>query len=237
MNWREQCAAVIPCLNEESAIASLVARVRAHVRFVLVVDDGSTDRTANFARRAGAEVLHHQTSKGKGAALQTGWRAAQARGFSWCITLDGDGQHSPDDIPAFFQCAERGRAALIVGNRMLNPGHMPWLRRRVNQWMSRRLSAATGIELPDSQCGFRLISLAAWSALPLVTQHFEIESETLVAFIAAGHQVQFIPIEVIYKQERSKIHPLQDTWRWLNWWRRWRRSVAQRPSPPVSSPS
>ena len=235
MNWRNQCAAVIPCLNEESAIASVVAKVAAHVATVLVIDDGSTDRTANFARRAGAEILTHHQAKGKGAALRTGWAEARRRGFAWAITLDGDGQHSPNDIPAFFHCAERGGASLIVGNRMLDARQMPWLRRRVNLWMSRRLAEAAGMALPDSQCGFRLLSLEAWAALPLVTQHFEIESETLVAFIAAGFKIEFIPIEVIYKQGRSKIHPLLDTVRWFGWWRRWRRSVAAPSIPPPST--
>ncbi len=229
MNWRSQCAAVIPCLNEESAIASLVSKVCVHVGAVLVVDDGSTDRTANFARRAGAEILRHEKTKGKGAALQTGWRAARERGFVWALALDGDGQHSPDDIPGFFQCADRMGAALVVGNRMVAAGRMPWLRRRVNRWMSRRLSEATRTVLPDSQCGFRLLSLEALAALPIRSEHFEIESELLVGFIAAGYKVEFIPIQVIYKNEQSKIHPVQDTLRWFGWWRRWRRTLPEGP--------
>src|SRR5690349_1230586 len=107
MDWRTSCVAVIPCLNEEATIGPLVAGVRRHVSHVLVIDDGSSDQTGLAARQAGAEVLRHETSRGKGAALRTGWRQAQERGFRWALTLDGDGQHSPEDIPAFFQCVEQ----------------------------------------------------------------------------------------------------------------------------------
>ena len=225
MNWPSECAAVIPCLNEQEAIASLVAAVRPYLPTILVVDDGSTDRSAALAQEAGAEVLRHPTTRGKGAALQTGWQCARARRFQWALALDGDGQHSPDDIPAFLQCAERNSVALVVGNRMTDAASMPPLRRFVNGWMSRRLSHTAGRVLPDSQCGFRLMNLDAWSALPITATHFEIESEVLLAFVAAGHAVEFVPIRVIYKNEQSKIHPLRDAVRWFRWWSHARRSV------------
>jgi glycosyltransferase involved in cell wall biosynthesis len=224
MNWASQCAAVIPCLNEQAAIGPLVAAVRPLLPTVFVVDDRSADHTAALAQAAGAEVLRHETTRGKGAALRTGWEHARARGFEWALNLDGDGQHSAEDIPAFLQCAERNSVALVVGNRMANAAAMPALRRFVNGWMSRRLSRAAGRVLPDSQCGFRLMNLDAWSALPITATHFEIESDVLLAFIAAGHAVEFVPIRVIYKSERSKIHPLRDAIRWFRWWSRARRA-------------
>jgi hypothetical protein len=93
----------------------------------------------------------------------------------------------------------------------------------VNRWMSRQLSRIAGLSLPDSQCGFRLVNLEAWAVLPIQTQHFEIESEVLLAFISAGHRVEFVPIRVIYKNEQSKIHPLHDAIRWF----RWKRSLGR----------
>src|SRR5438477_9798330 len=102
MNWPSTCAAIIPCLNEQETIASLVCAVRLHLPTVIVVDDGSVDQTAALAAGAGALVLRHDSSRGKGAALQTGWRHARQQRFQWALTLDGDGQHSPEDIPAFF---------------------------------------------------------------------------------------------------------------------------------------
>ena len=169
-------------------------------------------------------MLRHQGNQGKGAALQTGWRWARERGFKWALTLDGDGQHSPEDIPSLFSCADRTSATLVVGNRMADAKRMPWLRRWVNRWMSRRLSKLAGRYLPDSQCGFRLMNLACWSALPVSASRFEIESEVLLAFTQSGLVVEFVPIRVIYKGEQSKIQPLRDTVRWLRWWKRaWRR--------------
>jgi glycosyltransferase involved in cell wall biosynthesis len=219
MDWRSNCAVVIPCLNEQSTIAPLVRAVGAYFRTVYVVDDGSTDNTSETAREAGAIVLRHETNLGKGAALRFGWERAREAGFGWVLTLDGDGQHSAEDIPSFFECVEERGAALVVGNRMPGMEKMPWLRRHVNRWMSSRLSRLAGQRLPDSQCGYRLMRLEAWAKLPIATSHFEIESDVLLAFLQAGYRVEFVPVQVIYKTEQSKIHPIWDSWRWLSWWR------------------
>jgi glycosyltransferase involved in cell wall biosynthesis len=216
----ERCAVVLPCFNEGATIAGLVTEVRQYVPQVIVVDDGSTDRTAAGARAAEAMVISHAENRGKGAALKTGLGAAINGGFEWALTMDGDGQHRPQDLPAFFQCAERTQALLVIGNRLHNPQAIPWLRRYVNRWMSRRISARAGQFLPDSQCGFRLIDLKAWAGLRLETEHFELESEMLLAFVRAGHRVEFVPIQVVAKGPHSHIHPLRDTLRWLQWWHR-----------------
>jgi glycosyltransferase involved in cell wall biosynthesis len=218
VNWAEPCAAIIPCYNEATDIGPLVEGVRRFLPRVIVVDDGSPDATAARGREAGADVLRHDRNRGKGAALTTGWRHARELGFAWALALDGDGQHAPADIPAFFRCAEETGAQLVVGNRLHDAGRMPWVRRQVNRWMSRQISRRAGRPLPDTQSGFRLMNLAAWSALSLETTHFEIESEVLLAFVRAGHKVEFVPIQVLYKGEQSKIHPLADTVRWWRWW-------------------
>jgi glycosyltransferase involved in cell wall biosynthesis len=201
------------------SIGLVVGNVRASVPKVIVVDDGSTDGTSKAARSAGADVVTCSQNAGKGAALRAGWKHAQELGFEWALSMDGDGQHSPDDIPAFFECAEQTSASLVIGNRMQNPTGMPSVRRFVNTWMSKRLSKAAGQNLPDSQCGFRLMNLAAWSALDLRTEHFEIESELTLSFARAGRKIAFVPIRTIYKSEHSKIHPIKDTLRWFRWFR------------------
>ena len=211
---------MIPCYNEERTIKAVVTAVGACLDKIIVVDDGSDDRTPVLAEEAGAEVLRHPVSEGKGAALQTGWRRARQSGLSWALNLDGDGQHAAEDIPSFFRAAERTGARLVIGNRMNGVAQMPWVRQMVNRWMSRRLSIAAGRSLPDSQCGFRLMNLEAWAALSLVSRHFEIESEMLLTFIRAGYAVEFVPIRAIYKDEQSKIHPVRDTVRWFRWWRK-----------------
>jgi glycosyltransferase involved in cell wall biosynthesis len=210
---------VIPCFNEAAQIAAVITEVRRHLPAVIVVDDGSTDATAQIAADAGAMVVIRQPSQsGKGAALRAGWQRAHELGFIWVLMLDGDGQHAAVDIPKFFPQAEEPHTALVIGNRMGNAGAMPWLRRRVNRWMSRQLSFLTGTELPDSQCGFRLAHLETLRQLPLTADHFEIESEMLVTALAAGHRVAFVRVQTLYQTGISKINPLIDTWRWLRWW-------------------
>ena len=213
------CAAVIPCFNEGASIAALVVALRRNLPSVIVVDDGSIDDTAALATDAGATVVSHKRNLGKGAALRTGLSQVRKQGFEWAVTLDGDGQHVPDDLPAFLRCAEQIGALLVVGNRMHHARAIPWLRRLVNRWMSRQLSRRAGRHLPDTQCGFRLIHLESWAGLSLNTEHFEIESEMLMSFLAAEHPVAFVPIQVIGRGRNSHIHPAADSWRWWKWWR------------------
>jgi len=213
------CTAVIPCLNERARIAALVVALRRQLSMVLVVDDGSTDDTTALAGAAGARVLRHERNLGKGAALRTGLSQARNFGFDWAIVLDGDGQHVPEDLPVFVQQALQTGARLIIGNRMHQAEAIPWLRRQVNRWMSRQLSRRAGRHLPDTQCGFRLIHLETWASLALATEHFEIESEMLMAFLAARHRVEFVPIRVIGRGRRSHIRPMADSLRWWKWWR------------------
>ncbi len=215
--------AIIPCFNEEDSIAVLVRRIRRFAPEVLVVDDGSSDSTSARARAAGAEVLRRPSNLGKGSALRHGWEWAFQRGFQWALCLDGDGQHAPEDIPAFFECRNRTGAALVVGNRTGNPDAMPRLRRMINSWMSRRISALAGQPLPDSQCGFRLIELPRWAEAMVAANHFEVESDLIWRFARAKLRIEFVPIRVIYAAERSKIRPVRDSARWFRWYFRARR--------------
>jgi glycosyltransferase involved in cell wall biosynthesis len=217
MDWKRQCAAMIPCFNEAADICEVVVGVKKFLPNVIVVDDGSTDTTAGLAKISGAKILSLKKNSGKGAALRAGWKFARELDFKWILMLDGDGQHAADDIPKFFESAMKTNAALTVGNRMGHPAAMPWLRRKVNQFMSKRISRLTGARLPDSQCGFRLAHLETLLSLPIAANRFEIESEMLVAFLVAGHKIEFVPVQTIYKNAASKIRPLPDTLRWLRW--------------------
>jgi glycosyltransferase involved in cell wall biosynthesis len=218
VDWQQQCVAVIPCFNEAAGIARLVNHVKAHLPTVIVVDDGSTDATGAQALASGAEVVRLSRNQGKGAALRTGFEFARAKRFSWALTLDGDGQHSAEDIPAFLACAEQTGADLVIGDRLSTSQGMPWLRRFVNRWMTARLSRLCGRPLADSQCGFRLVRLARWADLPLRTEHFEVESEFLVEFIRAGRRLEFVPVRTLSPTSGSKIKPVADSWRWFRWW-------------------
>jgi len=213
----EPTAAIVPCLNEAAFIGAVVTGVRAWVDRVLVVDDGSSDATSAVARAAGAEVLRLRSRSGKGAALAAGWHQAARWGVEWVLLLDGDGQHDPADAPSFFEAGRTG-ARLVIGNRMTTPATMPWLRRRTNEWVSRRLSSLGGIHLPDALCGYRLVHLGSLLELGLHSRNYEIESEMTVAFARRGHPIAFVPVRTRYGFERSKISPLRDTWRWFRWY-------------------
>ena len=220
-------AAVIPCFNEAPTIGPLVSQLHRHLDLIIVVDDGSTDETCVNGEKAGALVLRHDRNRGKGAALQTGLTHLHNLGCEWAVTLDGDGQHDPADLPALLHCAEQSGALLVIGNRMGNPEAMPWLRRFVNRWMSTQLSRCAGRPLPDTQSGFRLIHLKTWVDLPLSAQRFEVESEMLMAFLAGNHHVKFVPVRMIPGTRKSRICPLADSLRWWHWWRTRNRSCAR----------
>lgn len=217
MSWSEEIIVIIPCLNEARTIGPLVSEIRRHLPNVLVINDGSADATAAEAAHAGARIIHHREPRGKGSSLREAFAYACDRGFSWALAMDGDGQHSPRDIPAFLRAAESSSASMLVGNRMQNARCMPFIRRVVNRAMSRILANLCAFPIPDSQCGFRLLDLHAWNRLRCSSDHFEIESEMIVRFLQAGHKIDFIPIETRYGSESSKIRPLKDTLRWLHW--------------------
>src|SRR5687767_9761547 len=178
------------------SIGVVVRAALQYVRAVWVVDDGSRDRTGADAEQAGAAVIRHEVNLGKGASLRDGLSAARAGGYALAVTMDGDGQHDPSDIPHLLAAAYEG-ADLVVGNRMESCANMPRIRRFVNRWMSRRLGRRLGVECPDSQCGFRVIRLDAWARLNLRQNRFEVESEMLAAFARAGLKIAFVPIKCL----------------------------------------
>lgn len=212
-----QCVIVIPCYNEAAGLAALLPELHQYSIPVIIVDDGSTDFTPKLAEQHGASLIRLNNNQGKGTALRAGWKRAEEMGFTWALTMDGDGQHSPQDISHFLSLAAQGNHDLIIGNRMADTDTMPCVRRWTNQWMSWMLSRTLKQSLPDTQCGFRLLRLALLKDLDLTTSRFEIESEVLAQVALTGHQTGFVPIQTIYKEEQSKIQPVRDALRWFRW--------------------
>jgi len=210
--------AVIPCLNEARHIGDVVAGVRRHLSHVIVVDDGSSDDTVAQAAAAGARVIRHTSPRGKGCALASGLSYAAEAGAVWALCLDGDGQHACEDIPTFLDAAQHSGAALIIGNRFADRPRMPLIRRSINRLMSSLIGTLVGRDIPDSQCGFRVIPLDLWRRLNLGSRRFEIESEMIVASLRCGSRIEFVPVRAVYGNETSKIAPIRDGWRWLQWY-------------------
>jgi glycosyltransferase involved in cell wall biosynthesis len=176
----------IPCLNEEVAIGSVVLRARAHSDDVLVIDDGSKDRTAAVARMAGATVITHDVNRGKGAAYMTLWRYTREHGFDALVVLDGDGQHDADEIPLLLAELKAG-ADLVIGARWGATTEMPWWRRIGKRALDYTTAMATdrkpgvgGPRLTDSQSGFRAYSARALATIEPAQAGFAVESQMLI---------------------------------------------------------
>ena len=181
----------------------------------MVVDDGSKDDTRAVAEKAGVVVVVHPENRGKGAAIRSGIARAQELGVPLAILLDADGQHSPDEIPAFVARQKETGADVVVGNRLENPANMPWLRKATNYVTSAVVSLLAGRRVADSQNGYRLIRLDHFKKFPLTTSRYEIESEMIIRAGRAGGKFASVPIETIYAGEASFINPWVDTMRFL----------------------
>lgn len=209
--------AVIPAHNEAQTIASVVIGVKALGHGVLVIDDGSIDATAQLAQAVGAIVVSTHKKSGKGNALRQGFAWALEHGYEAVICLDGDGQHEAADIQAFLDCHRASGAALVNGNRMRNPKGMPLVRRATNAFMSWLISIICRQSIPDTQCGFRLISAEVLKAVQLECSDFEIETELLIKASKKGFKIASVPIATIYRDEVSKIKPVRDTIRFIRY--------------------
>lgn len=203
--------ALIPALNAERTLPKIVEETRRQVEPVIVIDDGSSDRTGDVARAAGATVLRHEVNRGKGAALKTGFAWALENGYDGVITLDADGQHLPSEIPKFLAA----RGDLIIGGRDHLFQHMLPRRRNANRFSAWCISKCAGVRVPDSQSGFRFYSAELLRALQLRADGFDMESEVIVRAGRRGFRILTIPIDLGFVDGISTSHykPLKDTLR------------------------
>lgn len=209
--------AILPALNAARFLPEVIGAIRVAQPDcrILVVDDGSTDGTAEVALKAGAEVLRHPHNQGKGMALRTGYGWAQQKGLDWVFTLDSDGQHLPGEMQAFLDAAATGNWDALVGTRMASTTNMPWLRKWTNITTSRVISGLAGCAIPDSQSGYRLYRVAKLRGLRLRTTRYDAESEILVRLARGGARIGAVPISTVYGDQVSSIRPLVDTGRFL----------------------
>jgi glycosyltransferase involved in cell wall biosynthesis len=196
---------IIPAYNEEKAIVHVVNGVKKYSD-VLVVDDGSTDKTAILARNVGAKVLKHNKNMGKGAAIKTGLESAIKNDYDFMILLDGDGQHDPRCIPLLMDGMDG--VDMLIGSRFLNmaPHNMPLQRRISNGITTRLIRFVTGYHITDSQCGFRVISKkAAPFFIGISYNDYVYESEVLCKASENDLVVGERPIQCIYGNEKSYV--------------------------------
>ena len=197
---------LIPAHNESRNISAVVTSARKYLP-VLVVDDGSTDETANLAKAAGADVLRQSPNQGKGTALLAGFRHVLKSGYKTVITLDGDGQHDPAEIPKFLAAYRDHPTGLIIGRR--NFTKMPFIRRLANTLGRTVFSLSIGHPVADNQSGYRLINNRLMNLMLAVDEPgFEFEVDMVVLALKHELGIGWVPIKTIYTGGASHIKPI-----------------------------
>lgn len=200
---------IIPAYNEAATIRDIAARALAFGAPVIVVDDGSTDGTSAALAGLPIQLLRHEKNRGKAATLWRGIEAALALGADAVVTLDGDGQHAPEDIPRLVQAAEANPGSIVIGARLADRRAIPKLRYFANRAAVFWLSWACGQRLDDSQSGFRVYPAALFrkAVIPHDRQHgFVFESEILVEAARRGHRCVTVPIAAVYRPDARASH-------------------------------
>lgn len=202
----------IPALQAASSVGDIVRRTRHVFPDVVVVDDGSSDATAEAARGAGAEVVTHPVNRGKGAALVTAFRTLFGRGLDAVVTVDADGQHLPEEIPVLVEAASSG-ADLVLGTRDHLFAEMVPARRMANRLSSWAISWAAGQPLSDVQTGFRLYTRRLVEATGFPEARFDAESAVVVRAVRRGFKVVTVPVRLGFADGRTTSHfrPLVDS--------------------------
>jgi glycosyltransferase involved in cell wall biosynthesis len=208
-----ETVAIIPAFNESATIRQVVTGAMPLVRAVIVVDDGSADDTADVARSAGAQVIRHETNRGKGAAVRSGLEHALHIGCSHVLLMDGDLQHLPSEASVLLDEADRSGVDLVVGERAFDRAAMPLSRYVANRVGSRVLSSFIGMPLGDTQSGFRVFRGDLLRRMPLRSTGYEIETEMLVKAGRLGARISRIPVSAVYGTGVSKLRPIRDTTR------------------------
>lgn len=218
MDFRQATVILIPAYNAEAYLSSTLKAILSLVppEKIVVIDDGSQDKTEAVARSAGVTCLRHEINLGKGSALMTGLLWAREQGWAWAVTMDADGQHAPGDLLSFWDSKMTDDVGILVGRRSIKGSSMPMHRRLSNTLTTRLISALAGRPIYDAQSGFRVyrISAVAVSAFPRYGR-FEWEAQALVLNCRHGFSVLPVNIGTLYTGNGSHMHLFRDTLRFL----------------------
>ncbi len=207
--------ALIPAYNEERNIASVVVKAKKYTNVVLVVDDGSQDKTKEVAETAGAVVISYSENKGKAEAMRIGFKECVRINSDVVVVLDADGQHDPDEIPQFLEKINEG-FDIVVGARQFDRSVMPKIRVFANSFSSWVTSLVCRTKILDSQSGYRAIRVSVIQKIPLTSQRYQIETEMVIKAAKCNFKIAFIPIKTIYRKEaKSKVNQIIDPLKFL----------------------
>lgn len=209
-----QTVVIVPTYNNAGTLATVLNDIRAYAPHVIVVNDGSTDNTAQILQAfPDFHVIHHPRNGGKGTALKNGLQHARREGFRYAITIDSDGQHFASDIPIFIKEIEEAPDTLLVGARNLEAENMPGKNTFANKFSNFWYRLETGIKLQDTQSGYRLYPVQRMGSLKYYTAKYEFELEAIVFAAWKDIPVKNIGIHVYYPPEGERIshfRPLRD---------------------------
>jgi glycosyltransferase involved in cell wall biosynthesis len=219
-NWQNtvdslKICVVIPAYNNCGTIVEVVRSVLVYCQNVIVVCDGSTDGTDQVLCDASlpVQVIAYEPNRGKGVALSQGFRAALSQGFRYAITLDADGQHRADDLPAMVGQIAAEPGALVLGCRGLRHDNMPLKNTFANRCSNFWFTVQTGLRLPDTQTGYRCYPLFRMGKMRLLTTRYEAELEMLVRCVWRNIPVKSVPIQVYYPPSDKRVsffRPVRD---------------------------
>ena len=198
---------IIPTYNNDHTLTEVIDSVLGLIPSVIVVNDGSTDRTQEVLEpyKEKVIILSYPKNKGKGHALKCGFDYAKQQGYRYVLTIDSDRQHDAEDIPLFIETAKSNPEALIIGNRNLKQEFMPRKNTFANRFSNFWFTLQTGIKLPDTQSGYRLYPLEQMKNIRPFTSRFEAELELLVRCAWSGIRIVSIPVRVYYAPEGERI--------------------------------
>lgn len=198
----------MPAFNEERYVGSLVLLASRYADEVIVVDDGSTDRTSSVAKFAGATVIRHDENRGSGAALQTIMAAARKRNPDVLVVMDADAQHDPKDIPTLVKAVSQG-FDLVIGSRKMTDNRIPAYRRVGQGVLSFFTNLLSEEKLTDTESGFRAFSRKALAEVQLTEQGMAACAEVISVASARGLKITEVPISVVYTKDGSTLNPIR----------------------------
>jgi len=201
--------ACIQAYNEESHIEDLVNSAKKHVDSVIVCDDGSTDNTASIAKKAGAIMISHTTNQGYGAAIISLFDYARKNNAEIMITLDGDGQHDPEQIPLLLNTITQHNVDVVIGSRFLNQStDAPGYRQRGIKIITSAANYGADLKVSDSQSGFRAYSKNAIDAIHPTEEGMSVSTEILLKISNKGLSLAEVPITISYDGDTSEHNPV-----------------------------
>lgn len=212
--------AAIPAYNEEPFIGDIVSRAKCYVNQVIVVDDGSKDDTAKIATETEGLVVRHDTNQGTGSATRTCFKAARERDADILITLDGDGQHNPDEIPILLAPILRSEADLVIGSRFLKAipsithhashitSHIPPYRRFGISVITFLFNLGSKVKVTDSQSCFRAHTRKLLETINITQNGFGFSVEVLLQARNQGFIIKEVPISCIYHPHSHSLNPV-----------------------------